>query len=251
MMSLDVFICFSRQDMGVADKTCQALEAAGIRCWMAHRDIVSGRNHLGATLEAVDCCRAIVLILSFNTDISNAYFLERAAGRGVPIIWLMLDHTALPAEFTELRKSAIVIDASTPPLESHFRLLAAQVKPLLSDSSAKPINALRSSLKFANPFDHSSEGYSRDQVEILQERAAPRSVGFPPDAFEDEAVESALCTAAEVLGAHRTNWLAQQHDRELPTATARSAVVARTSIRPISSNRRKNTGRKPPLLLAG
>jgi len=154
-MPLDVFISFSRQDMGAAEKTCEVLEAAGNRCWMAHRDIMPGHNYLGATLEAVDCCRTVILVLSSNTNVSNAYLLERAATRGVPIIWLVLDHTAPPEEFTEFRQSAIVIDASKPPLELHFPILATHVKSL------------------------SARGFEQARISALAEGPSPASLPRP------------------------------------------------------------------------
>jgi hypothetical protein len=36
----DVYISYSREDKWAADAACATLEAAGIRCWIAPRDIL-------------------------------------------------------------------------------------------------------------------------------------------------------------------------------------------------------------------
>jgi hypothetical protein len=43
-MTHDVFISYSSLDKAVADAACAALEAYGIRCWIAPRDIVPGKE---------------------------------------------------------------------------------------------------------------------------------------------------------------------------------------------------------------
>jgi TIR domain len=131
--SADVFISFSRQDMGEADKICQALESASVRGWVVHRDIAPGADSLSSILEAADGCRAVVVILSANTSTSNIYVLERAEKRGIPIISVILDD-ATPAEFSRFKKSKLGIDASARRFESHLPLLVARASSVLSPS---------------------------------------------------------------------------------------------------------------------
>src|SRR5882672_2256836 len=63
-MQFDAFISYSTQDKATADAACAALEAAGIRCWIAPRDILPGADWGAAILDALDSCRAMVLIFS-------------------------------------------------------------------------------------------------------------------------------------------------------------------------------------------
>jgi hypothetical protein len=267
VISLDVFISFSRQDVGAADRICQALEASGMRCWMAHRDIVPGRGYLGPLLEAADHCRAVLLIVSSHTTTSNTYVLDRAAGRGVPIIWLMIDHATPPGEFKRFRESALVIDASVPPLESHCRSLATRVKSLLNPTPTEDSHEF-SSAPAEGPMliERSSPGCSLDEFGLLHGRTVPLAVGLPSDAVKDGAIESALRTAAEVLSelnaresriappdaavqARPVPHLAARE--QLPTSAARSKVP-HPSIRPSSPDtRRNNTKRNFVLVLIG
>jgi hypothetical protein len=39
-MAFDVFISYSTKDKATADAACAALESAGIRCWIAPRDVI-------------------------------------------------------------------------------------------------------------------------------------------------------------------------------------------------------------------
>jgi hypothetical protein len=56
-MAFDVFISYSTKDKLAADATCAALEAAGVRCWIAPRDIMPGAEWGAAIVKALDHCR--------------------------------------------------------------------------------------------------------------------------------------------------------------------------------------------------
>jgi hypothetical protein len=43
-MARDVFISYSSKDKPTADAVCATLEANGIRCWIAPRDVVPGSD---------------------------------------------------------------------------------------------------------------------------------------------------------------------------------------------------------------
>ena len=70
IMTFDVFISYSSKDKAVADATCAGLEAAGIRCWIAPRDIIPGSEYGAVLIEAIDNCRALVLVFSSNANAS-------------------------------------------------------------------------------------------------------------------------------------------------------------------------------------
>jgi TIR domain len=265
LIPLDVFISFSRQDMGAADRVCEALEASGLRCWMAHRDIAPGRGYLGPVLEAADHCRAVLLLASSHTATSNSYVMERSARRGVPIIWLTMDHATPPAEFEGFRESAVVIDASEPPLESHFQPLAARINSLLNPTTEDRHELPSAPAERPNLVERDSAGYSLDESDLLNERIAPLAAGFASDAVEDRAIESALRIVAEVLselrpqGPRRVPPDAAANVRpmpplaareQLPTEPARSEVL-HPGIRLHSPSTGKHTKRKFALVVTG
>ena len=46
-MAHDVFISHSTSNRPVANAVCASLESAGIRCWIAPRDVMLERSHSG------------------------------------------------------------------------------------------------------------------------------------------------------------------------------------------------------------
>jgi hypothetical protein len=70
-MIYDVFISHSTRDKTAADAACAALEASGIRCWIAPRDITPGAEWGEAIIKAINQCRVMVLIFSANANESS------------------------------------------------------------------------------------------------------------------------------------------------------------------------------------
>jgi hypothetical protein len=139
-MSHDVFISYSSHDKAVADAACVALEAAGIRAWIAPRDIMPGTEWGEAIIEAINHCRVVVLIFSANANDSPQIRreIERAVSKGIPIIPLRIEDIA-PARSLEYFIGTVHwLDALTPPLEAHLRRLVESVKALLQIDPTPP-----------------------------------------------------------------------------------------------------------------
>jgi hypothetical protein len=61
-MEYDVFVSHSTRDKAAADAVCAALEAGGLRCGIAPRDIKAGENWATSILRGIAglpgwCCR--------------------------------------------------------------------------------------------------------------------------------------------------------------------------------------------------
>ena len=139
-MAFDTFISYSSKDKTTADAVCAVLEQAGIRCWIAPRDIRPGGEYGGAIIEAIDQCRVMVLIFSSSANNSRQIHreIERAVSKGVPIIPVRIEE-AVPTKSMEYFLGAIHrLDALTPPLENHLQRLAETVKALLRVDTAVP-----------------------------------------------------------------------------------------------------------------
>ena len=52
-MAHDVFISYSKNDKATADAVCHALEADGIRCWVAPRDVSPGLSWKQSIVDAI------------------------------------------------------------------------------------------------------------------------------------------------------------------------------------------------------
>jgi len=141
-MVFDVFISYSSKDKTTADATCASLENAGIRCWIAPRDIRPGSEYGEALVDALDHCRAMVLIFSANANTSPQIRreVERVVSRGIPVVPLRIEDIAPTKSMAFFVGSVHWLDALTPPLEQHLRVLAEAVKGILDlDSSSEEV----------------------------------------------------------------------------------------------------------------
>ena len=132
-MAHDVFICHSAKDKTTADAVCAMLEANGVRCWIAPRDVTAGMEWSECIIDAIEECRVMVLVFTTNANESGQIRreIERAVNRGVAILPLRIEDI-LPARALEYFIGNVHwMDALTPPLESHLQNLAGTVKILL------------------------------------------------------------------------------------------------------------------------
>jgi TIR domain-containing protein len=131
--TFDVFISYSHVDKATADATCATLEQAGIRCWIAPRDIMPGDEWGAAIVKAIDQCRAMVLIFSSSANSSKQIRreVERAVNAGVPIIPVRIENVAPTEAMAYFMSTVHWLDAMTAPLDDHLQRLAASIKALL------------------------------------------------------------------------------------------------------------------------
>jgi hypothetical protein len=132
-MDFDAFISYA-----TADKTVADLEAAGIRCWVAPRDISPGREYAAAIIDAIDRCRVMVLIFSSRANDSSQVRreIERGASKGVAIMPVRIEKV-MPTKSMEYFLGDIHwLDAMTPPIENHLQQLAVTIKAILNANPA-------------------------------------------------------------------------------------------------------------------
>lgn len=141
-MSYDVFISYASPDKTTAAAICNALEAKGIRCWIAFRDVLPGQVWAAAIIDAISACRVMVLIVSESTDRSShvAREVERAADRELVIVPFRLSETKLNGSLEYFLQSRHWLDAMTPPLEEHINRLCDVVARLLSPAGSNALN---------------------------------------------------------------------------------------------------------------
>lgn len=139
-MSHDVFICYSARDKTVATAICAVLEAEGVRCWMAPRDILPGADWGESIIDAINDAKAMVLVFSSNANDAQQQIkreVERAVNKGMPVIPFRIENV-LPTKALEYFLSTPHwLDAFTPPLDEHVRQLADSIKRLLGKQTAE------------------------------------------------------------------------------------------------------------------
>jgi hypothetical protein len=140
-MPHDAFISYSSRDKAAADAACAALEAAGIRCWIAPRDITPGAEWGEAIIDAINSTRVFLLIFSAHANDSPQIRreVERAVAKAIPIIPLRIEEIAPTRSLEYFIGTVHWLDALTPPLENHLRRLTDAVSALLQIERRPPL----------------------------------------------------------------------------------------------------------------
>jgi TIR domain len=125
-----VFVSYASQDVVVAHRVCAALEAAGLRCWIAPRDVRAGEPYAAAIVEAINSCRMLVLVLT-QSAVDSPHVLrevERASSKKRSVLSIRLDAANLPPELEYFLSANHWLEASSATIESVFPALIESVR---------------------------------------------------------------------------------------------------------------------------
>ena len=128
--AFDVFISYARQNKPAADAACAMLEAAGIRCWIAPRDILPGIDWGEAIIEAIAGAKIMVVIFSRHANGSQQIKreVERAVHKGIPIITVRMEDTPLSRSLEYYLSTPHWLDALTPPTRGAFEAAGCRLQ---------------------------------------------------------------------------------------------------------------------------
>jgi TolB-like protein/Flp pilus assembly protein TadD len=146
----DAFLSYASADAEVAKRVCARLEAAGLRIWMAPRDVPAGAHYADALVRAINASRSLLLILSENS-VDSAHVskeVERASSKRKPIVAIRLDAAPLTPAFEYfLSESQWVdardgLDAAMPRLTDDLRRLVTGPRTSTGARTEHPIPAV-------------------------------------------------------------------------------------------------------------
>lgn len=227
-MAHDVFISYSHADKTTADATCHRLEARGIRCCIAPRDIPGGTEWSGELTRAIAGSRVLVLILSSHANASDHVLREvtLAVKKRVIVVPFRIEDVQ-PSDSLEYYLSSIHwLDALTPPVEEHLAALGETVHVILlkvSEDYAKKQSARATVDPPPAPPPASDPPATAGPVKSSETEspaaseaalpAPPAPPPAPPPAGGDAKTKQAAATvlAQSFLDAHR----ARQQRREM------------------------------------
>jgi hypothetical protein len=88
-----VFVSYATEDADTASLLCGLLEADGIKCWVAPRDVKAGTDYAAAIMDAVRTSQLAVLVFSVHSNVSPYTLreIERAVAYGRPVLALRID----------------------------------------------------------------------------------------------------------------------------------------------------------------
>jgi hypothetical protein len=222
MMNFDVFISYPHQDKATADAVCAKLEAEGIRCWIAPRDVAPGAEWASSIVEAIGNCRAMVLIFSSNANSSKQIRREvqQAFEKEVTVVPFRIENVAPEKSLAYYMGPVHWLDALTAPLEQHLQRLAAAVKPLVpppprsAEAEQAPVSA-RADVKAEAERDTSARDVERRRQEA--------EAAVTKDAEARQRVEAVARSRGEAEEAARAAAAAEWHRPEAVTERAPAA----------------------------
>ena len=87
-MAKQIFLSYSSKDQAKADIICEALERAGMSCWIAPRDLTAGMQWGAGIVTAIEESKAVVVVFSAaaNDSAQVAREMELAVANRLPLI---------------------------------------------------------------------------------------------------------------------------------------------------------------------
>jgi hypothetical protein len=136
----DVFISYSQPDQTCAFELVAKLEAEGINCWIAPRDIAPSADWAAEIMDAISSVRVMILVFSASSNLSPQVRreVERAVHKQLSVLPFRIENVA-PSRSLEFFLSAQHwMDAFPPPRGPHYARLCNYLKTQLAAESARP-----------------------------------------------------------------------------------------------------------------
>ena len=134
-----VFISHSSKDRPTADAICTHLESAGIKCWIAPRNIEPGATWTKGIMQGLEACRVLILVFSEHANDSDHVQREvaKAFSSGLAVIPFRIKDVLPNQSLSYFLDTVQWLDASAPPLQKHLGTLSERVKKLLVDETTR------------------------------------------------------------------------------------------------------------------
>ncbi|HEX2827663.1 MAG TPA: toll/interleukin-1 receptor domain-containing protein [Burkholderiales bacterium] len=138
----DIFVSYASPDREVAFRIVSFLEEQGITCWVAPRDVPPGVEYGQAIIDGIGESRALVLILSDQSNDSQFVKkeVERAVSKTKPVLPVRIREVTPSGSLEFFISSAQWVDAFKSPMEQHLLPLVAAIKAI-GNVDAAPVRS--------------------------------------------------------------------------------------------------------------
>jgi TolB-like protein len=241
-MESKVFISHASKDKATADAVCQQLESAGIKCWIAPRDIKAGSDWTEGIIEGIDSCQVFVLVFSESANVSEHVRREvaKAFSLGLAVIPFRIENVVPHGSLAYFLGTVHWLDAITAPLDRHLSDLIERVKQLMANDgrSANPVFEVGGRKKSVSIYSAPSKRIRWIAGAILV--CAGLATGFwglnhlPPHSAGEIPAKSIAVLPFENIGANKDDaYFADGVQDEILNDLAKVAqlkVISRTSV---------------------
>jgi hypothetical protein len=134
-----VFVSYSQSDHDTAAELVAHLEANGLECWVAPRDVTPGGDWAAAIVDAIAAARVMVLVFSASANASPQVRreVERAVHREVIVLPFRVADVLPSRSLEYFLSSQHWLDAFPPPMQPHYARLRAYLTTLLANAPAE------------------------------------------------------------------------------------------------------------------
>jgi formylglycine-generating enzyme required for sulfatase activity len=138
-MAWDAFISHSAKDKETADAVCASLEAAGVRCWIAPRDIRPGDTWANAIVGAIDASRVMVIVFSSHSNDSRQVVreLELAVRKDLVIVPFRIEAVRPSGDMDYFLSATHWLEAAGSDVNGYLPQLVEVVRSFLGEVEAE------------------------------------------------------------------------------------------------------------------
>ena len=136
----DVFISYSTKNSDIANKICHVLEQNNLKCWIAPRNISSGRIYIDEIADAIKSTKIVVLVYSKYSQESKYVNNEinMAFSNNKPILSFNIDNS-LPKEDMEYYLKVTQWLSAYPNPEDELETLTVDALELCNEKRDVPV----------------------------------------------------------------------------------------------------------------
>jgi TIR domain len=176
----DIFISYSQPDAECAFELVARLEAEGIKCWIAPRDITPAADWAAEIIDAISAARLMVLVFSASSNDSAQVRreVERAVHKQVQILPFRIEDV-LPSKSLEyFLSSQHWMDAFPPPRDAQYARLCSYLKARGGSTAAAPLRVTSFQPAELRPIELYLAQYIGPLARHLVKQAASRATGI-------------------------------------------------------------------------
>jgi TIR domain len=154
-MNRPVFVSYSQPDHDAAFEIVERVEARGMACWIAPRDVQPAADWAAEIVSAIAQARIMVLLFSASANASPQVRreVERAVHRKVTVLAFRLEEV-LPSHSLEyFLSSQHWLDAFPPPRAPHYARLCDYLSTLLNTVSEPAAASAPASSTIGEPLE--------------------------------------------------------------------------------------------------
>jgi hypothetical protein len=151
----DIFVSYSQADRAAAAELVAHVEAQGMPCWVAPRDVTPAADWAAEIIDAIAAARVMVLLFSASANASAQVRreVERAVHREVTIVPFRLADVVPSRSLEYFLSTQQWLDAFPPPMAPHYARLCTRLGAILAPPEPRPLTAAPAPVHHVSPLD--------------------------------------------------------------------------------------------------